>query len=921
MRSKYFLATASFCLLSSSALGDGETERAVSRITALWKDAQIELVKEQAETFLIDHPEDRNALTVRMALADSYRIGKEYEKTLSEIQKIPEDQQTLDIKLIYIDALYQLQNYSAVCAHVRAILNVIDFETNVEEKKALISAYGGLSIIAQHQKEPKPDPNSQDLQEAYTLLAQAELCPQAWRPLVQKAQIEALRLQGRLQEAGQKASDLAKSECKDKASLLFIAAQSFASSTPEKSIEIYEKLIKEEGTLAKKAAENLMHLFIQQQNYSALIDARHMLKKSLPFEAHDSLTFFLAEAYFQKGDYLKVFHLLKEPLKGISPSQKRRMHVLAAFSAHKIGNASHVKVRLDALFEQRELTECETEVALICAKHALEEGDPKSAERTLVQLKKRRFPKDKLPSIDLLSAAIAYQSGRTEEAFNLAIDLAEQESICEKDISLLCDILSVCARKSAEQVKSLNSPSLERFMTFIEMQEVPTSARLILSYLDVLTAFSKFDKMHYFLSHLPTDQVAFTNSELFNLELKRALAYEKTARFDEEIRALKQAHKAAASLGNSEKMQTLIGLFNAHFRIYKTYHAQKEKSENALLVAASYLRSAFELEPARIDPRNKRWLASFYSDYLKKVLQNKNIQPLSTDELKKAYSMLQVISKDAMVDPFDRAKITLVTLKLAREDYETGRIHFDYELNPEDAKELNANAEALREHKDSESQKLKSALFLEAGRIYYILDNLEEAKKCFGKAKGAVPFGFDTDLAKLFLYRIQLNEKTINTSEAIAVFKDIQHKKTAQHEPLFLEAALDYIEASCQGLDRQEKTQKNLFLLNRMKEDFTEVHTAVGRSYHKTLSKLSEKNALYEKYLGYVEQKIAFLELQLKDSASREQRLQVLNTIQNSVAKLSNKTIKTESYAKLDHYFKSFLEDLNASKEEWSGAD
>lgn len=904
MPSKYLFLTASICLLSSNALADSEQERTVSRITALWKDAQIQLVKEQAESFLKEHPNGEGAQIVRMALADSYRLSKDYEKALQEIQKIPEDEQTLDIKLIYIDALYQLKNYSAVCAHTKAILNVIDFESNVGEKKALISAYAGLSYLAQHQMQKTPDPKSKELEQAQLLLTQTDLCPKAWKPLVKKAQIQALQLQGRLAEAGQKANELAQSEDTEKEPLLFLAAQSFADSEPEKSIAIYEKLIKEEGALFEKAAKSLMQLLIQKEDYSGLIDRRHVLKKSLPNESEDALTFFLAEAYFQRGDYLKVFHLLKEPLKQLTPAQKRRMHVLAGYAAHKIGNTSHTKKCLDALFEHRELSLCETELALIWAKHALEESDPKGAERTLVQLKKRRYPEEKAPSIALLTAAIAYQSDRIDEAFNLSIDLLEEGSVNEKDASLLTDILSACAKKSIHSAKGSSNDTLERFMTFVELQETPKNARLILSYLDALTAYSKFEKMHYFLSHLPIEQMTFSSSERFYLELKKALAYEKMAHFDDEISALKRAYKAAETLGNSEKMQVLIFLFNANYRLHKLHCTQnkQEVAKAALERAASYLRAAYELEPTRIDPKNKRWLAYFYSDYLNNALRNTQMQMLSTDELRRAYTTLQSISQDDALDQTDQAKIALSTVKLGRESSESSTKYLSISLDLSSAVNLIEKSQALEKCADYETQKLKSALYLEAGRIYDKFDMLNEAKECFEKAKGAALLGVDADLAKLFLCRINLKENAIDASEAIGILKDLQHKKSASHEPLFLEAALDYIEASCMELKGLEKMQKKLFLLNRFKEDFCEVRSATGRSYHESLESLPEKKALYTKYMGFIDQEIAYLELQLNAPHHPETKAKAIEEIQASVDALKKMHVDIESYAQIDQH-------------------
>ena len=89
--------------------------------------------------------------------------------------------------------------------------------------------------------------------------------------------------------------------------------------------------------------------------------------------------------------------------------------------------------------------------------------------------------------------------------------------------------------------------------------------------------------------------------------------------------------------------------------------------------------------------------------------------------------------------------------------------------------------------------------------------------------------------------------------QAAVLLKNLTLQKNLEHEPIYLEAALDYIEL-------QKTAEKRLALLKKTKQFFEAQDDLLSKDYHAAREKLPEQNNLYLGYIEYLNAQILLLE-------------------------------------------------------------
>nr|NGX44700.1 hypothetical protein [Candidatus Anoxychlamydiales bacterium] len=77
-------------------------------------------------------------------------------------------------------------------------------------------------------------------------------------------------------------------------------------------------------------------------------------------------------------------------------------------------------------------------------------------------------------------------------------------------------------------------------------------------------------------------------------------------------------------------------------------------------------------------------------------------------------------------------------------------------------------------------------------------------------------------------------------------------QKIFENEPTHLEAALDYVDVVCY-MENNERFEKRLFLLGRLKENFTSTEDVISQDYQAMREVLKDKEKLYSAYMLEVE--------------------------------------------------------------------
>ena len=107
--------------------------------------------------------------------------------------------------------------------------------------------------------------------------------------------------------------------------------------------------------------------------------------------------------------------------------------------------------------------------------------------------------------------------------------------------------------------------------------------------------------------------------------------------------------------------------------------------------------------------------------------------------------------------------------------------------------------------------------------------------------------------------------------EILTVLKELQIRRTLIHEPIHLEAAIDYcaLRSSLEPPDKQDECQ--LRLLKRAKEEFSTNEGLWSKDYHSNRALHPEKDYIYQAYMTLINAHIARLEA---NAAKKENRIE-----------------------------------------------
>lgn len=94
------------------------------------------------------------------------------------------------------------------------------------------------------------------------------------------------------------------------------------------------------------------------------------------------------------------------------------------------------------------------------------------------------------------------------------------------------------------------------------------------------------------------------------------------------------------------------------------------------------------------------------------------------------------------------------------------------------------------------------------------------------------------------------------TVELLKALKDLQIKKTVKYEPLHLEAALEYAQLRSALEPPEKQAEHYYFLIQRVKEDFTEKKDLISKEYHSERERSPGQNLIYQAYMLLIDANI-----------------------------------------------------------------
>lgn len=317
----------------------------------------------------------------------------------------------------------------------------------------------------------------------------------------------------------------------------------------------------------------------------------------------------------------------------------------------------------------------------------------------------------------------------------------------------------------------------------------------------------------------------------------------------------------------SERNKLKMNLFNAYLHL----GTNLEK-------ASDHLYEAIISHEIPIKNEQAIWLGNRF--YATVKADEYEIEPLLDPTILESARRAVAIYETILI-PFP--EISAETISLEQELYKLSNL-YGWLHNSKKQEEVLVNLIAQQNGKTlSWSLRSRSLLALancyrSAGKVDLALENYALLLK---NPKGVDPIVLNR--AKLAWARLNFallpkEKQQLENEDLIAilkVLKDLQIKKTAAQEPIHLEAALDYIRyrSSLEPLEKQD--DETLFLLLRMKEDFSNKTDLWAKDYALGREKLPEKETLYQAYMLLVDAHILNLESKLAEKKGKTQEAEI----------------------------------------------
>jgi hypothetical protein len=205
------------------------------------------------------------------------------------------------------------------------------------------------------------------------------------------------------------------------------------------------------------------------------------------------------------------------------------------------------------------------------------------------------------------------------------------------------------------------------------------------------------------------------------------------------------------------------------------------------------------------------------------------------------------------------------------------------------ASEKVALLKALSECQESHSEwpwRYQRRVLFELGQTYELIGKQQQAMEVYDRLieASAHVTSYTGSAALLHRCRLEFDRLTPEQREQtdphlvqlLNRLKELQVKKNIQSEPLHLEAALDYAEIRTSLEKGEERDQKYLFFLSRLKEDFQSQEEPLSQHYHLVRKELDERDELFQSYMEYVDAESMRVHALIHRGEGKEKEAQIL---------------------------------------------
>ncbi|MCH9608665.1 MAG: Lipopolysaccharide assembly protein B [Chlamydiales bacterium] len=821
---KFLIFLLCFSPLAADSSSDEELLFA-RRIVECWRDQEIDLTKSQIGSFLESYPTSHFVDHFNAILGDISLKEGAFINAIASYENIKSGDLLRQVRTKRWYALYQLKAYGQLYQEISPLISFI------EEEEARFyfaeAAFREALTLTDDQKN-----------------ALFEECLPIYRTLEEHPQFgeHALLAMGeiyrQLDQFDQSAAIyLRLAEEKKSHQTLFHAATMLTRCNEEKAIELFSQIAKGGGKKSSEAAYQWLQLLAKHAQWETILRERRSFLSSLAQHHLPVYYFYLGVLYHKQNEWDLAIESLTKSLKGgLKPPHDRN--------------------------------------ALLNLMVAAKEAPSLKAADFGYLLLKDRYPNDFEEAS--LFRAIAYRK-RGEDRIAT---------------SLFSELIAI-----AEKSNVLEESYLEKTHLLMKNKEWESANDLVLHYLSHFPAATHRNEMIRLSIDLALTALSFDeNYERLATNLERALGTKGLLNEEESFKErlllakcyLKLENPTLASPLLKELIEQTSDSAELHYLMVVTL--LKNEGEPNLIVAHGEKALALEPNFSEAD-RLHLYLFNAYLDLSKKDCDKSLTEAAATHLYQVVHTIpislenqLWLIHTYAKESTYSNRAVQLLENILSERE--------SFSRFPEEALLLAKlyDEEGRYEQALHLLQTLKKES-LSTPHIDLMLGSILGHTKQFEQAQHLLlPLEKATDPTislKATLENARINLlKEAGCANSLHKLKELWIQKSIAHEPIHLEAALDYADAS--------PPEKLLEILHEIKEHFVSQTDICSKDYHEARLKSPEKDHLYQSYMRYLNARIALAETEVekRNGIDVKEKIRSSNTLLKSLTEGDYATTK-----------------------------
>jgi hypothetical protein len=847
----------------------------IRRIAEYWKDQDHKVVKQQIVEFLAAYPKSKVNDYLRGILGDLYLQEDSFEEALNVYKQIRYPEVITKIVINKLQCYYELNDYAQIIKEGAPYLDRMNPEM-------LPRANELRFLMAESYFRESTLPAMEGKKGEYLLKA---------RPLYEKlidtsfsdpsmfALAEIYRTQNDHHKASSFFTELSKRHPEQEEELLFHAGLAQSEFDRTLAIETFKKIAAKKGLKEKDAELNRSILLFQEERYQEVIHLSESLQGNVAPNREAIFYYMLGRSYFAKDNFEKAGEFLSK-YAAIADTNAPELKYALLMQLSSAQNLHNEKLYDDALSnlkfrfpEEKELPQAK----FIHAMMLKERGDFRGAEQKLAEIIHDHVNFEDLETLYLEYSLITFHNEEWGKCRSiLASFLKEFPKSTHANIAwkyFLSSSLNLLKESEADAKGDYTKVEFFKDLSLVLEKKS-----------DILTANEKKEclllkgKIAY---ELVRYDVAISSLNIYLSEYSNdpsaseahllvALCHHKLN--GEAELFCKHAESALdGSRELNEKPSIHLELYNAYLSLIES----SPSSKNSLYVtdrlyekAAEHLFTAMQLQDFPVKLENRVWLANYYyeqSVQIPLVYETDGALPGEREQeaFERSYSLLKEIvqgSENSLVSlNANQVNLEWEVLKLSNMMGRKGDFAGKTAL-------LQKLAEEQAEHSDWK-WKLKKEVLVELAKSYELTDRKQDAFETFRFIASQYEErpSFVSEYSYLQALRLKFalmspDQKIEQNTEVFKILNDLkefQIRKSVSSEPLHLEASLEYASIRAEIAEPDEKVNRYLFFLGRIKEDFESQSDPMVLAYKNELSTENGKQVLFSQYMQFIEAELA----------------------------------------------------------------